>query len=59
MASEAWAQAFRDLDRFDGDADGFRGWLTTIGRHRALDHLRRCQRQPQVEGDLDLVHDLP
>ena len=59
VASEAWAQAFKDLDRFHGDADGFRGWLTTIGRHRALDHLRRRQRQPQVDGDLDLVHDLP
>ena len=43
MASEAWSQAFRDLDRFTGDADGFRGWVTTIGRNRALDHLRRGQ----------------
>lgn len=59
VASEAWAQAFRDLDRFHGDADGFRGWLTTIGRHRALDHLRRRQRQPRVDGDLDLVRDVP
>ncbi|QIK77280.1 RNA polymerase sigma factor [Nocardioides piscis] len=53
VASETWAQAFRDLDRFAGDADGFRGWITTIGRHRALDHLRRRQRQPV--GDLDLM----
>lgn len=59
VASEAWAQAFRDLDRFHGDADGFRGWLTTIGRHRALDHLRRRRRQPRTDGDLDLAHDLP
>ncbi|MGL5811353.1 MAG: RNA polymerase sigma factor [Nocardioides sp.] len=44
VGSEAWAQAFRDLDRFTGDADGFRGWLTTIGRNRALDHLRRTER---------------
>ena len=29
-----------------GGADGFRGWLTTIGRNRALDHLRRSQRRP-------------
>jgi RNA polymerase sigma-70 factor (ECF subfamily) len=59
VASEAWAQALRDLDRFSGNADGFRGWVTTIGRHRALDHLRRRQRQPQVEGDLELVHEVP
>jgi hypothetical protein len=31
VASETWAQACRDLDRFTGDADGFRGWVTTIG----------------------------
>ena len=47
MASETWAQAFRDLSRFSGDADGFRGWVTSIGRHRALDHLRRRARRPQ------------
>ena len=59
VASEAWAQAFRDLDRFSGDADGFRGWLTTIGRHRALDHLRRRQRQPLADVGLDAVLERP
>lgn len=47
VASETWAQAFRDLGTFSGDADGFRGWVTTIGRHRALDHVRRGARRPQ------------
>ncbi|HET7722147.1 MAG TPA: sigma factor, partial [Acidimicrobiales bacterium] len=46
VASEAWTQAVRDLDRFSGDADGFRGWITTIGRNRALDHLRHHRRRP-------------
>ena len=59
VASEAWAQAFRDLDRFTGDADGFRGWVTTIGRHRALDHLRRASRRPVIDRGLDAVIDLP
>lgn len=59
VAAEAWAQGFRDLARFSGDADGFRGWLTTIGRHRALDHLRRIRRQPHADADLDLALDLP
>ncbi len=58
VASEAWAQAFRDLDRFEGDADGFRGWITTIARHRALDHLRHARRRPTsarpVEGMVEL-----
>lgn len=52
VASETWAQASRDLDRFTGDADGFRGWVTTIGRHRALDLLRRRSRRVQVVADL-------
>ena len=61
VASEAWAQAFRDLHRFAGDADGFRGWVTTIGRNRALDHLRRTRRRPTderaVEDYVDLLDD--
>lgn len=59
VASETWAQGFRDLDRFSGDADGFRGWLTTIGRHRALDHLRRAQRRPRADSELVEVLDRP
>jgi RNA polymerase sigma-70 factor (ECF subfamily) len=52
VASETWGQACRDLDRFDGDADGFRGWITTIGRHRALDLLRQRSRRVRVDQDL-------
>ena len=53
VASETWAQAVRDLRRFQGDADGFRGWVTTIARHRALDLLR--QRTRRVRADRDLT----
>jgi RNA polymerase sigma-70 factor (ECF subfamily) len=59
VASEAWAQAFRDLDRFSGGADGFRGWVTTIGRNRALDHLRRISRRPVSDQSVDDLVDLP
>ena len=59
MASEAWAQAVRDLDRFSGDADGFRGWITTIGRNRALDHLRRARRRPMSAEPVDGMVELP
>ncbi len=55
VASETWAQASRDLDRFTGGGDGFRAWVTTIGRHRALDLLRQRSRRPQVVGDLSQV----
>lgn len=46
VAAETWAQVCRDLQSFSGDAAGFRGWLFTIGRHRALDHLRAQGRRP-------------
>lgn len=58
VASDAWAQAFRDLHTFSGDADGFRGWVTTIGRNRAIDHLRRSKRRPASDESVDDLIDL-
>jgi RNA polymerase sigma-70 factor, ECF subfamily len=49
VTSETWTQAVRDLGRFRGGDDQFRAWITTIGRHRALDHLRANGRRPVVE----------
>lgn len=46
IASETWLQATRDLGKFRGGYGDFRGWLTTIGRNRAMDHVRRASRQP-------------
>ena len=46
VASETWLQVARDLGGFQGSYDGFRGWVVTVGRHRALDHLRREGRRP-------------
>ena len=46
VASETWLQVTRDLAGFTGDYDGFRGWIATIARHRAMDHLRRHARRP-------------
>ncbi|MCW6004838.1 RNA polymerase sigma factor [Micromonospora sp. CPCC 205371] len=48
VASEAWLQIARDLGRFRGDWDKFRGWAATIARHRAMDHLRSARRRPSV-----------
>jgi RNA polymerase sigma-70 factor (ECF subfamily) len=48
IASETWLQVTRDLAGFTGTYDGFRGWVTTIARHRALDHLRRASRRPAL-----------
>ncbi len=46
IASETWLQVTRDLPGFSGTYDGFRGWVATIARHRALDHLRKNARRP-------------
>ncbi|MEV4534369.1 RNA polymerase sigma factor [Asanoa sp. NPDC049518] len=48
VASETWLQVCRDLPSFTGDLDGFRAWCATVGRHRALDHLRRVRRRPET-----------
>jgi RNA polymerase sigma-70 factor (ECF subfamily) len=59
VAAETWAQVCRDLARFDGGADGFRAWVTTIGRHRALDHLRARQRRVTEPAPIEALHDVP
>jgi RNA polymerase sigma-70 factor, ECF subfamily len=46
IASETWLQAARDLGKFRGSHGDFRGWITTIARNRAMDHLRRANRHP-------------
>lgn len=48
VASETWLQVTRDLADFAGDADGFRGWVATIARHRAIDHQRYRGRRPAM-----------
>jgi RNA polymerase sigma-70 factor (ECF subfamily) len=59
VAAEAWLQVARDLGSFDGDPDAFRGWLSTVVRHRALDHLRAQARRPVVLDDLLALAERP
>lgn len=59
VTSEAWLQIARDLGRFTGDADRFRGWTATIARNRALDHIRKLGRRPVVGGDDSTLHAIP
>jgi RNA polymerase sigma-70 factor (ECF subfamily) len=59
IASEAWLQIARGLASFRGDVDGFRGWTATIGRNRAMDHLRRERRRPLVDGSAEELAELP
>lgn len=46
VASETWLQVARDLGTFRGGTPDFTAWVVTIGRHRALDHLRKERRRP-------------
>jgi RNA polymerase sigma-70 factor, ECF subfamily len=50
VAAETWLRITRGLEGFRGDLDGFRAWAATIGRNRAMDHLRQQRRRPP--GDL-------
>lgn len=55
VAAEAWLQIVRDLSRFDGDWDAFRGWAARIVRNRAIDHLRAQSRRPTGGAPLELL----
>ncbi|MFD9816688.1 RNA polymerase sigma factor [Streptomyces sp. NPDC059080] len=59
VASESWLQITRDLGRFSGDADRFRGWAARIARNRALDHIRMRGRRPVTGGDESELVDTP
>jgi RNA polymerase sigma-70 factor (ECF subfamily) len=48
VAAETWLQVVRDLRRFEGDVDGFRAWLFTVARHRAVDQGRARTARPVV-----------
>lgn len=59
IAAEAWLQIVRDLRKFDGDWDAFRGWAARILRNRAIDHLRAASRRPVRASTLDEIADRP
>lgn len=59
VASEAWLQIARDLAKFRGDLDGFRGWAATIARHRAMDHLRHQRRRPAASEGTEQLAEVP
>jgi RNA polymerase sigma-70 factor (ECF subfamily) len=48
VTGEAWLQITRDLHRFSGDLDGFRGWAARIVHHRAMDLCRADARRRTV-----------
>ena len=56
VAGEVMLAVVRDLDRFSGDADGFRSWVLTIAHHRLLDARRRATRRPPTPGAHERSH---
>ncbi|MFC0526227.1 RNA polymerase sigma factor [Phytohabitans kaempferiae] len=62
VASETWLQTARALRDFAGTPSGFRVWLFTIARNRAIDERRRARRRPEEPRDLserEVVATLP
>jgi RNA polymerase sigma factor (sigma-70 family) len=54
LTNDVFAQVHRKLGSFQGDEQGFRSWVFTIAHHRMIDDRRRSQRQPTVDGDVDV-----
>jgi RNA polymerase sigma-70 factor, ECF subfamily len=60
VTAETWLHVAKDLHRFTGDYDGFRGWATTICRNRAMDSARARSRRPaQPAGPTELAELAP
>jgi RNA polymerase sigma-70 factor, ECF subfamily len=58
LASETWLEVIRGLPTFSGDEAGFRSWVFTIARHRAIDWRRRQAARPLEALPADLLTDL-
>jgi RNA polymerase sigma factor (sigma-70 family) len=55
IAAEVFVSVVRNLPRFSGDEDAFRGWVFTIAQRRLIDERRRRGRRPEdpfENGDL-------
>jgi RNA polymerase sigma-70 factor, ECF subfamily len=59
VTAETWLQVARGIRGFVGDVDGFRGWVTTICRNRAIDAARVRGRRPADPIDTAVLADLP
>jgi RNA polymerase sigma-70 factor (ECF subfamily) len=59
VTAETWLQVARDLRGFEGDLDGFRGWVSTICRNRAMDWARTRSRRPADPTEMDTLAEHP
>ena len=59
VAADAWLQVVRGLAGFRGDEQGWRAWLFTTARRRAIDEARRRSRRPEKALEETLPGRLP
>ncbi|HEV8652167.1 MAG TPA: RNA polymerase sigma factor [Actinomycetes bacterium] len=55
LAAETWLGVVQGLERFEGDEQGFRSWVFTLARHRAVDWHRWVARRPPVSVPVELL----
>jgi RNA polymerase sigma-70 factor, ECF subfamily len=51
IAAETWVHVVRGLPSFRGDEQGWRAWLFTTARRRAIDQARHRSRRPEAPLD--------
>lgn len=54
VAAETWVEVVRRLERFEGDEPGFRAWIFTIARSKAVDAGRKEARTPTTAWEPEL-----
>ncbi len=59
LAAETWLEVIRGVERFVGDERGFRAWVFTIARHRAIDLQRQSARQQTLLLPSEALPDRP
>jgi RNA polymerase sigma-70 factor (ECF subfamily) len=57
VAAEAWLEVAVGLDRFAGAESGFRAWVFTVARQRAVDAARYAARRPAQPVPVDVLVD--
>jgi len=59
VAAEVWLEVCQGLDRFRGEEAGFRSWVFTVARMRAVDAARHAARRPARPVPLESLPDRP
>lgn len=53
ILQDAFVRAWQEADAFDPARAGFRAWICTIARNRALDHVRRRATADRLRGAVE------